>query len=108
MNKKKIISSVIFISFLCVGTFAYAQITPPPGVPETIPALLVKITEAVGGIIAAIGVIMIIVAGIFYLTSAGNPERIGVAKKALIYAIVGIVLGLAAGAIAGAIEGVIK
>jgi NAD/NADP transhydrogenase beta subunit len=50
---------------------------------------------------------MIIVAGIFYLTSAGNPQRIETAKKALIYAIAGIAIGLAATAIVNIIKNVI-
>jgi NAD/NADP transhydrogenase beta subunit len=39
---------------------------------------------------------MIIVAGILYLISAGNPGRIETAKKALIYAIAGIVISMLA------------
>jgi hypothetical protein len=67
-------------------------------------ALLTNIATAVGTLIATLGVIMLIVAGIFYLTSAGNPERISTAKKALIYAIAGIVIGLAANAIVSIIQ----
>ena len=59
-------------------------------------------------LIASLGTIMIIVAGIFYLTSAGSPERIGVAKKALIYAIAGIAIGVAATAIANIIVDILK
>ena len=62
--------------------------------------LLTKIITGVAGIVASLSVIMIIIAGILYLTSAGSPERIGVAKKALIYAIVGIVIAIAAESIA--------
>ncbi|MEK7080594.1 MAG: hypothetical protein AAB925_02045 [Patescibacteria group bacterium] len=61
--------------------------------------LLNGIIPAVAGLVGALSVIMIIVAGILFLTSAGSPERIGTAKKALIYAIVGIVIALTAGAI---------
>jgi len=42
---------------------------------------------------------MIIVAGIFYATSAGNPEGVNKAKAALTYAVIGIVIGLAASGI---------
>lgn len=69
--------------------------------------LLTKIASGVGVFIASLGTIMIIVAGIFYLTSAGSPERIGVAKKALFYAIIGIVIGVAASGIVEIIKGII-
>ena len=69
--------------------------------------LLGKIVTAVGQIIAVLGTIMIIVAGILYLTSAGSPERINAAKKALVYAIVGIIIGTIAATIVGVIKGII-
>ena len=61
--------------------------------------LLTKITSAVAGLVGAVSVIMIIVAGIMYLLSAGSPEKTGAAKKAFFYAIIGIVIALSAGAI---------
>ena len=108
MNKK-IIYSVIFVSLFCLTSLVFSQvsISPPPGVPTDFNALLKKIADAVGGIIAALGAIMLIVAGILYLTSAGSPERIGTAKKALFYAIIGIAIGLAASTIVDVITGII-
>ncbi len=58
--------------------------------------LLLKIADGVGILIGSIGAIMIIVAGILYLTSAGSTERMTTAKKALFYAIVGIAIGVSA------------
>lgn len=40
----------------------------------------------------AIAVIIIIVAGIFYTTSAGNPSQTNRAREAIIYAVVGLVV----------------
>jgi len=106
MNKK-LVNIIVFVVLLSFGTLAYAQITNPIGAND-FPSLLANITKAAGGLIASIGVIMLIVAGIFYLTSAGSAERIGVAKKALIYAVVGIVIGLAADGIATAVSNAIS
>lgn len=69
--------------------------------------LLNGIIPAVAGIVGALSVIMIIVAGILYLTSAGSQEKMLTAKKALMYAIVGIVITLLAGAIVATIRSVI-
>ena len=108
MNSKKIISLAIFFSLFCLATSALGVgITGPVGVPTDFSTLLTNIATKVGELVATLGTVMIIVAGIFYLTSAGSPERIGVAKKALIYAIAGIVIGLAASAIGVLIKGII-
>lgn len=110
MNKK-LVSIIILTSLLGLVSFALAQVeirNPlEPGGVNNFGDLLGKIAIGVGTLIATLGVIMIIVAGILYLTSAGSPERIGTAKKALIYAIVGIAIGLAANVIVSIIKGII-
>lgn len=70
--------------------------------------LLLKIASGVGVLIASLGTIMIIVAGILFLTSAGSPTKMETAKKALTYAIIGIAIGLAATAIVQIIWGILK
>jgi hypothetical protein len=108
MNKK-IASVIIFLSLFCLVSFSSAQVTIPNPLGETnsFPALLEKIAIGVGTFISSLGTIMIIVAGILYLTSAGSPERINTAKKALIYAIVGIAIGISAYAIVAIIKGIL-
>jgi len=100
MNKK-IICSAIFISLFCFTSFVSAQNIPNPleGVTD-FNILLGRIANNVGIVLASLGTIMIVVAGILYLTSAGNPQRIETAKKALIYAVIGIAIGIGASTIA--------
>lgn len=69
--------------------------------------LLSKIADGVGTLIATLATIMLIIAGILYLTSAGSPERITKAKKALVYAIAGIAIGVAAKAIVALLKDVL-
>lgn len=102
MNKR-ITGLVIFISLFCLASSTLAQITNPIGASD-FGTLLTQIATAVGTLIATLGTAMIVVAGILYLTSAGSPERIGTAKKALIYAIAGIAIGLAANAIVSIVK----
>ena len=101
MNKK-IASIIVFISLFCLAGFALAVQIPNPltGVDSFGQLLTDKIIPAVAGVIASLATIMIIWAGILYLTSAGSPEKVGTAKKALIYAITGIVIAISAEAIA--------
>jgi len=106
---KKIISTIVFVSLFCLVSFVLAQVTIPnplAGV-NSFGQLLTKIAAGVGTLIATLGVVMIIVAGILYLTSAGSPERMGKAKTALIYAIAGIAIGVAATAIVEIIKNII-
>ena len=106
MNKK-IISLITFFSLSCLASFASAQITNPIKYNDFTSLITQGILPAVAGIVGSLATVMIIVAGILYLTSAGSPERIGTAKKALIYAIVGIVIAIAADSIANIITGII-
>lgn len=107
--KKLYIFSVIFISLFYLAGFSSAAITitnPLTGV-NNFCQLLTKIATGVGTLVASLGVVMIIVAGILFLTSAGSPEKIGTAKKALMYAIIGIAIGIAATAIVEVVKNVI-
>ena len=55
------------------------------------------------GFLGAISVIMLIYAGVLYVTSAGNDEAVGKAKKIMLYAAIGIVIIFASYAIVTAI-----
>jgi hypothetical protein len=101
MNKK-IAFAIIFVSLFFVASTTFAagvSINNPLTGVNNFGDLLLKIAGGVGTLIASLGTIMIIWAGILYLTSAGSPEKMGKAKTALIYAIIGIVIGIAATAI---------
>lgn len=52
-------------------------------------SVIINILSAVVGLVA---VIMIIIAGVRFVTSGGDPAQVKGAKSALIYAIVGIVI----------------
>ena len=86
---------------------AVTLVNPLSGV-NNLYELLTKIVNAVAGLVATISVIMITVAGMMYLLSAGNPERINKAKTAFFYAIMGMVIAISAGAIVAIIGSVIK
>lgn len=106
MKKIKLLTISLFVG-LSMSSFVSADVTitnPLGDDTSTVPDLLLKITGGVGSVIAAVGTIMIVIAGILYLLSAGSPEKIATAKKALIYAIMGIAVGLAASTIVAVIE----
>jgi len=104
---KRIVSTIIVSLFCPVSLILAVSIPNPLSGVNSFGDLLMKIAAGAGALIASLSVVMIIVAGILYLTSAGSPERIGTAKKALIYAVVGIVIGASASAIVAVIKNVI-
>lgn len=111
--KKIYILGIIIIGLFCLVSFSLAGRCDPgkicnPLDADTFEDLLMQIVKAVGTLITTLGTIMLIVAGILYLTSAGSPERMGKAKTALIYAIAGIAIGLAASAIVDIIKDIVK
>ena len=73
---------------------------PPPSLPtvtaDTLVSNIVSILSIVSG---AASVIVIVIAGIMYTTSAGNEKRIATAKDAILYAVVGLIISLLAFAI---------
>ena len=110
MNKK-IVSIIVFYGLFGCTLLVSAQvgggsITNPLSY-GSFGALITNIADQLGILIASLGGIMIIVSGILYLTSAGSPERVGVAKKALIYAIAGIAIGVAASILVTVIKNIL-
>ena len=59
-------------------------------------------------ILGFIGVIGFVIAGILYLTSAGNEEQIETAKKAMLWSIVGVIVALIGFVIIRAVEGLLS
>lgn len=62
-----------------------------------------RILPEIYGIVAGLAVLMIIYAGYIYMTSQGNPERLGVAKDIIIGVITGIALLFLMGLILGTV-----
>lgn len=51
------------------------------------------------GVIAAVAVLMIVVAGLRFITAQGNPTETGKAKGTIIYALAGLIVALIAEAV---------
>jgi hypothetical protein len=105
MNKK-IIASIAFVGLFGLAPLALAQLTGGSSYTDFSQLITQGILPVVTKVIASLSTVMIIVAGIMYLTSGGNPGRVESAKKALIYAIIGIAIALAASAIAAAVQAI--
>jgi hypothetical protein len=92
---------VLAVVFAPVLVFAQGiQVsTTPPTAPSDIGTLMSSIANKVWLVFAGIAIIMFLVAGILFLTANGSPEKIGQARQAVIWGIIGIVVGILAGGI---------
>jgi len=94
---KKILISLALLALVLLPLSASAiDFNPPTGSIGSVQTLVTKILTPVWEMFIGLAVIMIIVAGIFFLTSNGNPEKIAQARMALLWAVVGIVVGILA------------
>lgn len=57
------------------------------------------------GAIGALSLLMIVVSGLRYVTSAGDPERMKRAKDSIIYALVGLTVAITAESIVALVVG---
>ncbi len=66
--------------------------------------ILTSIMKWLLTIVGILAVIAFVISGILYLTSAGDEDQIGRAKKAMIYAIVGVIVSLLGMIVLNAVE----
>lgn len=92
---KKIVygaSSLLMAAPVMVSAYdAPAGTTLPTG---SITGIITNIMQWLLGLVGLFGVIGFAIAGILYLTAAGDEGRIGQAKNAMVWSIVGVVVAL--------------
>lgn len=67
---------------------------PNTGGPSSVPQLFSNIVSTLLFFVGALAVIFVIVGGIQYITSSGDPKRIEQAKNTLTYAVAGLVIAI--------------
>lgn len=104
-NIKRVAADLAVASLFTLPFVGLAQVIPQnpiSGVPETGQGLLdliQKIATWIAIIFFAIAVIFIILAAFGYLTSGGDPEKVGSAKNKIVFAIVAIIVAALAFAV---------
>jgi hypothetical protein len=96
-NKLKSAISAAAVAALTAPALAFAQFAPPTGtqLPSgTITGIITQIMNWLLGLVGILGVIGFAIAGILYLTAAGDEDRIGYAKRAMTWSIVGVIVAL--------------
>jgi hypothetical protein len=100
---KKFLRTAI-ISLALIPGIARADVNLTQNVPDPVKGpsaaqLIANVTNILFFVLGAGSVIAIIVGGIMFATSAGNPEQAKKGREAVIYAVIGIVIALSALAI---------
>lgn len=97
-NKVKSLIYAVSVMSMAVPALVSAQFEQPAGTLLPNQTVFQIITNIMNVLLAAVGVIGVIgfaIAGILYLTAAGDEGRIGTAKNAMMYSIIGVVVALA-------------
>ena len=99
--KKKLLA-LATISLLVFPVAILAQVEPTETIPDTIttPQDIIVMIERVANwffaILLAVALLFILVAAFQFLTSGGDPGKVGTARQALTYALVGIAVAFLA------------
>lgn len=97
---KKTVSNIMQVATLAVLSYpvsALAQYQQPPGTNLPSNSIFNIIKGIMNWLLALVGIFGVIgfaIAGILYLTAAGDEDRINTAKKAMMYAIIGVIVAL--------------
>jgi len=105
---------IIIVSLSCIFLFGFSlsafAITAVPTNVTSITAVIKiinTIANYVFAILLALAVVMLLLAAFNWLTSGGSEEKVGSARKMLIWALVGIAVALAAKGLVKIIEALI-
>lgn len=102
---KKIVSLLVLTVSLALVSAPALVLAYDPGEPEygvNLTAEQIKedvlpgIRNWVAGIVGILGVIMILWGAISYMTAGGDEEKVGKAKKTIVYGIIGIAIAILA------------
>jgi hypothetical protein len=79
-----------------------------PDAPGGIRAILANLLNWLLGIIGIIAVIAFAISGLQYLISAGDETKMGTAKKAMFYSIIGVIIALSGFVVVKAIDSALR
>ncbi len=98
MRKKvKALISAASVAALVAPAMALAQFQPPGGTNLPNSSIMEIVRNIMNWLLMLVGIVAVIgfaIAGILYLTAAGDEDRIGTAKKAMTWSIVGVIVAL--------------
>ncbi|OHA09194.1 MAG: hypothetical protein A3B37_01485 [Candidatus Sungbacteria bacterium RIFCSPLOWO2_01_FULL_59_16] len=84
-----------------------AETIPPPTGNLTITDIINNIIDFAIRLVVPISVIMVLLAGFFYMTAGGSEEKVRTAHKTLLWAVIGTAIVLSAKAVIVIVKGIL-
>ena len=100
--------TVVFLSFLAFINQAVAIEITNPLKHQTFEELIKAIIVFLRNLALAATALVIVLAGFYFVTAAGDPAKVTMAKQMILYALIGLAIVLAAEGIVALIGKVIK
>lgn len=100
---RKIILTSILASLLVVPILVSAATVPPQTTlpDKSVDVILESVANWLFSILLIISAIIIVIAGIMFVSSGGDPEKVSSARNLILYAVIGIIVAaLAKGLVA--------
>ena len=105
MSKKTLL--LIFSAIIIFPSAVLAQLHSY-GPSYSLSGLIPNIEEAAGLIFGAIAVICFVIAGVLFLTSRGDAEKLKAARSSVIWGFAGVIVGIIAFSIIGIVANFIR
>lgn len=93
---KKFLPILIFAGFLTIPALVFAASAPVINTIDDIKNLIIKLTDWVFLLLAAIAVVILVWGAFEFVTSEGNPDKVKTAKDRVTFAIIALVLAILA------------
>lgn len=95
---KKILISLVLVGLLAIPFVSLCQQTKQPSpLPKYDPVeVLKKLVDWVFAILLIFAALMIVVAGFYFITAAGDLEKVKTARNFVLYAIIGVLVAFLA------------
>jgi hypothetical protein len=94
---KKLLPILVLVALLLpMATLNAAAYTEPLPTGVDLLAMIAQIANYLFWILLAISIVVIVYAGILFVTAAGNAEQVEKARGIILYAIVGIIVAMLA------------
>lgn len=112
-NIKKIVATLALLTLLVIPAISFAApYTEQPSTGIDSPDALVTKIEDIGNWIftglLTLAAIFMVVAGYFFVTGGGDPEKVNKARQMLINALIGVAIGLAAKGLIAVITNIVS
>ncbi len=92
MKIKKISTLLISLALFLPNISLAVTLYNPLGGVDTFPELVQNVITGILGVVGAISLVMIVIGGITWMTSAGNADRVRRGRDTLLWAILGLVV----------------